>query len=535
MGAKQQQQQPASYRPISLLPNPSKILERLVLNVINPSIPLSPTQHGFRSQHSTTTLLTNLTQTIHEGLNTKKPPKRTLIAAIDISKAFDTVPRHILINKILDTHIHPNFKKWLANFLSGRHGHTIYNSKPSTTRPFTNGVPQGSVLSPSLFNLFMHDIPSPTHPDVHISSYADDLTIISQHPKHETAATHMQQYITTLERWLLDNRMKVSADKSTLTLATSHTREHTAHPHVTLNNTPIPHNNTSTILGVTYDTGTTFRKHTENINTKAKNRMNVLRALANTTYGHSKESITTLYKQFIRPILTYAHPAWHTDLAQTHSNTLQRTQNMALRIATGCTKSTPIDHLHEETRVLPLAQHMNMTGVQFFAGTANPEHPCHRLQAPLQTRRSLHNTPASHYNTLLSNIPPKPDNISTRKHVHTTFTEQALTRYKHNSLLGSHPPPVAEEESSLPRVDRVHLSRLRCGHHPALLSYQHRIGLSPTDTCPRCLGAPDTVMHVMEQCPATARCRRAHRIRSVEDLWRLPAECIACLREAAII
>jgi len=201
----------ASYRPISLLSNPSKILERLVLQDITPHIPLSPTQHGFRPQHSTSTLLTHMTQTIHEGLNDSKPAKRSILAAIDISKAFDTTPRHLLINKILNTHIQPHYKKWLANFLSGRHGKTYYNGKSSTTKRYTDGVPQGAVLSPTLYNLFMHDIPTPTDPSIQILSYADDITILSQHSNHETAASNLQTYIHTLEDWLTTNRLKVSA------------------------------------------------------------------------------------------------------------------------------------------------------------------------------------------------------------------------------------------------------------------------------------------------------------------------------------
>ena len=163
----------------------SKILERLVLDNISIHIPLSTTQHGFRPKHSTSTLLT---QTILEGLNHSKPAYRSLLIAIDISKAFDTVPRHLLINKILNTHIHPNFKKWLANFLSGRHGYTTYNGKSSRTKHYTNGTPQGAVLSPTLFNLYVHDIPPPTDPNTHLLSYADDVTVMSQHPKPETAA-----------------------------------------------------------------------------------------------------------------------------------------------------------------------------------------------------------------------------------------------------------------------------------------------------------------------------------------------------------
>ena len=102
--------EPASYRPISLLYNPSKILERLVLNNITT---LTYHPRNTASQHSTSTLLTNLTQTLLEGLNPQKPAYRSLLAAIDISKAFDTVSSswYLLINKILNTHTHPNFKK----------------------------------------------------------------------------------------------------------------------------------------------------------------------------------------------------------------------------------------------------------------------------------------------------------------------------------------------------------------------------------------------------------------------------------------
>ena len=92
--------EPSSYRQISLHCNPLKILERLILNAIILEIPLSPTYHGFRVKHSTTALFTTLTQHIHEGLNALKPELSTLLTTIDRSKAFDTVPRTLRIQKI---------------------------------------------------------------------------------------------------------------------------------------------------------------------------------------------------------------------------------------------------------------------------------------------------------------------------------------------------------------------------------------------------------------------------------------------------
>ncbi|KAK3890060.1 hypothetical protein Pcinc_005975 [Petrolisthes cinctipes] len=105
---------PSSHRPITLLCTPSKIIERLIITQITPHIPLASTQHGFRPLHSTNTLLTDLTQRIYDGINSDRPPHRTLLVTLDISKAFDAIPRHNLTNKIYNTNMHNNTKRWLT-------------------------------------------------------------------------------------------------------------------------------------------------------------------------------------------------------------------------------------------------------------------------------------------------------------------------------------------------------------------------------------------------------------------------------------
>ena len=72
----------------------------------------------------------------------------------------------LLIQKIISTNINTHYKKWLSNFLTGRHAYTVHKGTLSTTRCFPIGVPQGSVLSPTLYNVFMHDVPVPARPDV---------------------------------------------------------------------------------------------------------------------------------------------------------------------------------------------------------------------------------------------------------------------------------------------------------------------------------------------------------------------------------
>ena len=152
-------------------------MERLVHQRISPSLPHASHQHGFKPLHSTTTYLTNLTQTIAEGFN-HKPPMRSALVTIDISKAFDTIPRHKLMNKILDLPLPPNDTRWLNNFISRRQAQVLLRNSKSSIRNFPNGVPQGAVLSPSLFNLFFNDLPTPSSP-TNVLSYADDLSILS--------------------------------------------------------------------------------------------------------------------------------------------------------------------------------------------------------------------------------------------------------------------------------------------------------------------------------------------------------------------
>ena len=97
-----------SARPLSLLCTPSKVLERLILDKVLPLFTVCSFQHGFKSQHCTSTLLTTVSQSVLKVLNHGKPVLRFLVAAIDISKAFDTVLRYKLVSKILDTQLQPN-------------------------------------------------------------------------------------------------------------------------------------------------------------------------------------------------------------------------------------------------------------------------------------------------------------------------------------------------------------------------------------------------------------------------------------------
>ena len=162
----------SSYRPISLLSPCVKILERLLLPIVNASLSPSETQHGFRPLRSTTTALLPVASQIARGFNQRKPPFRTAVVSVDIAKAFDAVNINLLLKEIAATDLNCNVVRWLAAYLRGRTAACRFNGVLAARRIIHTGFPQGSVLSPSLFNFFVADCPQVTPLQ---TSYADDF------------------------------------------------------------------------------------------------------------------------------------------------------------------------------------------------------------------------------------------------------------------------------------------------------------------------------------------------------------------------
>ena len=228
--------------------------------------------------------------------------------------------------------------------------------------------------------------------------------------------------------------------------------------------------------------------------------------------------------------MEYVSPAWAPNLATTHDNTHQTIQNNALRIVTGCTQTTPTYHLHYETQVLTLQDHINMRGTQFLAAiSANPDHPCHYMLVHQPTPHSIKTTPQALY-TGLNTIPQH-----SSSHIHTHFTNIAIQKLGPNTILGTPPPEIHYSEHALPRADRVHLSRLRCGHHTELATYRKRIDDSVDEVCRHCSTNTHSLTHIMTHCPALTYIRVQHNISSPLDQWHSPANRLLLFRGAGLL
>ena len=151
-----------SYRPISLLCPAAKVMEALILTTVNTHLLPASDQHGFRTGHSTTSALLQLTSGVATGFNQRKPPHRTVCVAVDLTAAFDTVNHNALLSNIARSTLPEATCRWLSNYIRGRQSVTSSRGVKSKARIIHTGVPQGSKLSPTLFSFYIAGMPRPT-------------------------------------------------------------------------------------------------------------------------------------------------------------------------------------------------------------------------------------------------------------------------------------------------------------------------------------------------------------------------------------
>ena len=204
----------------------------------------------------------------------------------------------------------------------------------------------------------------------------------------------------------------------------------------------------------------TFNEHVRLTVKKAKAKINVLKALAGSTWGQDQETLLITYKSICRSVLEYGYPVWAPVISETSWDNLQRIKNQALRVATGSLLMVGFDHLHQETKVLPIKQHSLLLTDQNLANTAHPGYKNLDLEAPPRNMKA----------TMLDNKSKVSDLFTAGKNkkqvqqsLHTECVQNCLSAYENNRVLLTQPPEVAPDEVDLHREVRVELSRLRSG------------------------------------------------------------------------
>ena len=204
-----------NYRPVALTSVVCKVLERAIAENINKHVNslclVNEKQHGFTSKKSCVTQLINATHDWASILDKPHPPRLDIIF-LDFSKAFDLMPHHILLNKLArNFNIRGPTWNWLKSFLTNRQQRVTYRGSVSSWAPVASGVPQGSVLGPLLFNLFISDISK----NLSATSllFADD-TLIYRPIKTPADEQSLQSDLSMLNQWSTENGMRINKEKS---------------------------------------------------------------------------------------------------------------------------------------------------------------------------------------------------------------------------------------------------------------------------------------------------------------------------------
>ena len=492
-------------------------MEALILTTVNTHLLPASDQHGFRTGHSTTSALLQLTSDVATGFNQRKPPHRTVCVAVDLTAAFDTVNHNALLSKIARSTLPEATCRWLSNYIIGRQSVTSSRGVTSKARIIHTGVPQGSKLSPTLFSFYIADMPRPTAPVKRIC-YADDITVWASGVEITELEHKVNTYLTEMSRFLRENSLLISAPKSSATLFTPDPAQANTRPKIKIADSEIPLVRSPKLLGVYLDTFFSFNKHCVQVANRVSKRNNVLKALAGTNRGQQKETLLMTYKALGRSIANYAAPIWSINASETNIGKIQRAQNEALRIITGSHKMSSIDHIHSETKMLQVEDHLNLLSAQYLVQCLDTENVCHHItKMDLPPREMKETIFTRHYQTVLPLLAN--NRKDTLQALHTSFVNTAIGNMKDNRVLNSRPPSINDEETLLQRRQRTTLSQLRSGHCKLLNSYKKRLKQSDSSRCPDCGMDPQDVPHLFD-------CIAHPNDLSPVNLWDKPIETI---------
>lgn len=338
----------SSYRPISLLSLLGKIYERFLLRKIQIHTErtnvIPNTQFGFRSGHSTSHQVLRMVKKIKAGF---RQTKSTGLILFDLKCAFDTVWHGGLLYKMDQIGLPRHIIKTIKSFLSNRTFSVKVGGCKSSERCIKAGVPQGAVLSPSLFNIYMYDMP--TFEDCSTAQFADDVGIAHTNKRAASIKAKLEKAAKKFSKYVAQWRLKLNPLKTEAVFFTRR-RAARAFPRRTikLQNHELTWQQSAKYLGVTLDQKLTFKRHIENSIEKSGKVVKILYSLLSRKSKLEAVNKVLLYKTSIRPIMLYASTAWN-NCAETHIRRIQVFQNRILKMCHNLPHYHPTHDLHQLT------------------------------------------------------------------------------------------------------------------------------------------------------------------------------------------
>ena len=389
-----------NYRPISLLPVISKVFEKVafkqVYDYFNKNNLLYKSQYGFRKKHSTELAGLEFNDKIVNYLDNDQLP---LAIFLDLSKAFDTIDHDILIRKLNFYGIAGNSLNWFKSYLTNRKQYVQFKESTSSLSMIKTGVPQGSILGPLLFIIYMNDIAKVTD-KFYFTIYADDTTLIApictfsinNKSDYATISRTINSELKLITDWLALNKLSLNAKKTKM-MVFHYPQKKISDMRLALfiNRTKIEQVKEFCFLGVVFDECLTWKPHVQKIGGKI--------SIANGTLNRLKkfvpqEILKIIYNSLILPHLNFGILLWGHN-----SKRIFRLQKWAVRNVTSSKYNAHTDPIFQKLKLLKLHDIRNLSYLKFhYKYTKNelPKYFDHMFDQ---------NFPSHHYPTRHKNKP----------------------------------------------------------------------------------------------------------------------------------
>ena len=368
-----------NYRPISLLSNFSKILEKIVYRRLSEFAEtnniLSPSQFGFRKNHSTVHPLVHFVNTVSSALNKKH---HVIAIFCDLRKAFDTVDHKILLNKLKKIGVRGVELEWFRSYLSDRKQFVFVEGKCSPLLTILLGVPQGSILGPLLFLLYINDLPEAS--SLLSSLFADDTTLLSSGPDITELANFVNSELQKVVHFFRSHKLALHPTKTQYLLFSNSTAVKENPPSIYINNNEIgtqpdpqlmhliPNVNTHSpipavkFLGIYIDPLLNFKYHVGVISKKLSRALFFLRTSKNFL---TFKALKSLYYSLFHSNIIYGIQVWSCTAPSIFSE-IEKKQKIAIRIVHDSIYNAHTEPLFKNACVLPLKYLIQFFSLQFM-------------------------------------------------------------------------------------------------------------------------------------------------------------------------